>query len=197
MISPLNRTNAPMIVRFFDICFKQGVLDACDLGDDYGVREFIEEHRNSFTFGILGQPDDYDWQMFRFTLYRWARSAKMTGLAENYIYEIRKKNYLWCFLLYCLRFYILGMEEWLKYPNQVAIQMFKKERKIHWDPSIEPKKFSVFDVISYMHEFAADYRRIPEDERPVGSFTMDDYCSAIYDLTRKYVTGKTRKKKDV
>lgn len=42
--TPLNRRSAPYIVRFFDYCYKRGVWDACDHGDDYEVRSFVEEH---------------------------------------------------------------------------------------------------------------------------------------------------------
>lgn len=188
--SPLNRKTAPEIVRFFDVCFKQGVISACHFGDDYGVKDFINAHKPNFSFGVLGEPDDYDWQSFRFALYRWARASRQTTLAENYIYQIRKKDALWCFLPYCMRFYIMGMEEWLKYPNPVGIELFKKTIKVHWDPTNPVRKFTTYDFIAYLQEFALDYRRLPDELHPINPYTMDGFCTAIHDLTRSYATGK-------
>mgnify|MGYP006988898266 CR=1 FL=1 len=184
----LNRTTAPQVIRFFDICFKQGVFDAYNLGDDLEAKAFLEERSEDWKFGILGEADDYDWQAFRFTLYWWARKYHMTGLAENYIFKIQTKNYLWCLLPYCMRFYLMGIDEWECYPNPVNIEVFKGQNKVHWDPSADVNKFTTQDYIYHMQDFAHKYRRLPEDyPYPVSPGVMDEYCKAIYDLTRKYV----------
>lgn len=190
MRDPLNRSTAPMVVRLFDACFKQGVIDACNLGDDYSVREFIDEHKESFTFGVLGDDERYDWQLYRFTLYRWARMYKLTTLAENYILFIKSRNYMWALLPFCLQFYIMGAEEWLAYPNPSRISLFKANLKVHWDINYPIKKFTLPDYVSYMHEIAHAYQKVPEESRQIGPSTMDGYCQALYNLTRKYVEEK-------
>lgn len=185
---PLNRTTAPMVLRFFDICFKQGVLDAHNFSDDYGAREFLTARKEDWRFGVLGEPDDFDWEMFRFTLYRWARQNHMTKFGEGYIYRILKKNYLWCLLPYCMRFYLMGIEEWLTYPNPSGLELFKHEGKVHWAPNPDvPRKITKDDFRYYMQDFAYQYRRLPEEQMPIASKTMDEYNRAIYDLTHKYV----------
>lgn len=181
----LNRAIAPHILRFYDTCFKQGVLDACEFGDDIGAKDFLDSRSEDWQFGILGQPEWFDWQMYRFSLYWWARKAGMKSLAENYIFKIRKIDSVWCFLPYCMRFYLLGIEEWLKYPNQTGIEVFKGTPRVHWDPKVPVKKFTNGDYISYMHDFAYAYRLLPEESRKVSQRTMDSYCLALYDLTRK------------
>lgn len=188
MINPLNRTTGPQILRFFDVCFKQGVLDAYNLGDDLEARSFLESKKEDWSFGVLGQPDDFDWRSFRFTLYWWARRARMKSLAENYIFKIRVKNYLWCFLAYCMRFYLMGIEEWLAYPNPVNIEVFRSQSKMHWNPSYPVKNFTRGDYISYMHEMEHDFLRLPEGSRQAAASAMASFISAIYDLTRKYVS---------
>lgn len=187
----LNRTSGPNIVKFLDICFKQGVIDACNIGNDFTCREFCDQHSSEWTFGVLGEPDDYDWRMFRFALYRWARQSRMTGFAENYIYRIATKSLNWCFILYCMRFYLMGIQEWLEYPNPVGIEIFKKTPRIHWKQL--PKhlvKMTKPDIITYMQEIAFEYQRRPEEERPVSSTQMDSFCVAIFDLTRPLHYGK-------
>lgn len=192
MRDPLNRTSAPMIVRFFDVCFKQGVIDACKTDDSFEVGRFIEGHRYDGAFGILGSEYEYecDWEMFRFTLYKWARNAGLRSFAENYLLMIRKKNYLWCLLPYCMQFYLLGASEWLDYPNEMQVERFKMEKKKHWSPNSPVKAFTLPDYMSYLHEFAYIYRKLPEDRKQVSTAMMEGFCQAIYALTRKYVSNK-------
>lgn len=183
---PLNRSTAPMIIRLFDLCFRHGVFDASDLEDDFSVREFINKHKDNGTFGILGDDLEYDWQMFRFMIYRWARENHMKRLAEEYIIMVRKKDYLWAILPYCMWFYMLGMKEWLEYPSKRAIELFKTRTKRHWSPNAPNKIFMLNDYVSYMHEAAYDFRRIPEDKQPLSPHLIDSFCLAIYDLCMKY-----------
>lgn len=184
----LNRTSAPQIIRLYDVCFKQGVIDACEFGDDLGAKEFLDQHKADWTFGILGRPEAFDWQMFRFTLYWWARKSRLTGFAENYIFKIKKPNYHWCLLPYCMRFYLMGIEEWLNYPVPSRLEIFKNTGRIHWHSIDAMKKFTNGDYITYMHDFAYAYRQQPEENMIASSVAMDNFCLAVYDLTRKYVS---------
>lgn len=190
----LNRTSAPTVVRFFDVCFKQGVIDACAFADDYGAQEFLKQHREKWDFGVLGEPDDYDWEMWRFTLYRWARQHHYMKFSSDFIYRVVNKTYLWYFLPYCMQFYLMGIEEWLEYPNPVKMEIFKGENRIHWKP-VERylRKITTDDTISYMQEFCYKFRRSPLSEgedRVMNPNAMDAFCQAIHDLTRKYDTRK-------
>ena len=197
----LNRSSAPTVVRFFDLCFKQGVIDAYNFGDDYGTKEFLKQHREAWDFGVLGEPDDFDWEMWRFTLYRWARRNRFTKFSQDFIYRIIKKNYLWYFLPFCMQFYLLGIEEWLEYPNPVKLEIFKGESKVHWKP-VEKHlhKMTVNDYISYMQEFCYSFRRNPRSEgedRVMSPAALDAFCQAIHDLTRKYDTRKKLRIKEL
>ena len=64
MTEPLNRTNASMLARFFDTCFRHGVMDSCALEDNYTVRSFAERHDGHCSFGVVGDDLNYDWKMF-------------------------------------------------------------------------------------------------------------------------------------
>lgn len=190
---PLNRVNGPHILRLYDVCFKHGVIDACKMEDDYEVRRFVEEHTSTWEFGVLGEDLEVDWQMFRFVLYRWCReSPGLTKFAENYLLRVRITNLYWCLLPYCMRFYLLGIKEWLDYPNRAGIEIFKKNNRVHWSKNEKTKNFTKPDYISYMHEFAFEYRRLPEGSRPVTDSAMDTFCSAVFDLTRKYAAWKRK-----
>ena len=181
---------APLIVRMFDTCFRHGVIDACNIDDDFAVREFVTKHQNAGTFGILGDDLDYDWQMFRFTLYRWARENHMRRLAEEYIIFVRKTDYLWPLLPYCMWFYLFGMREWLDYPSKQNMAFFLSRTKQHWSPKAPSKSFVMQDYVSYMHEAAYDYRRVPEEMQPVSTRLVDSFCMAIYDMCQKKLREK-------
>lgn len=186
MSSALNRTSANQILLFFDACFKQGVLDAYDLGSDLEARDFLQEKRADWSFGRLGMRGEFDWQMFRQTLYWWARRSRLQSLAEKYIFKIRTKAITWCLFPFCMRFYLNGIEEWIDYPNEARIEIFKSSKRVHWSPNSELSKFTKGDYFSYLHEFAYQFRQIPESEQPVNATLMDSFIQALYDLSSAY-----------
>ena len=189
MRDPLNRRNAPGIIRLFDTCFRQGVFDACDAGDDCMVRDFVSRHRSSWTFGTILGADEEDWRSFRFIVYRWARENGNTFIAENYLIMIRKTNYLWCILPFCMWFYLMGAEEWLAYPDPTRIQVFKANKRTHWNQNVKVKAMTRMDFISYMHDACFQYRSLEPEKKLVNDLAMDNYCSAVFDLTRPYAKG--------
>jgi hypothetical protein len=113
----------------------------------------------------------------------------MKNLAENYFFRIRNKNYTWCILPYCMRFYLMGISEWLEYPYPGRKELFKKGSKGHWNPNSAVKTFTRMDIISYLHTFEFEYRKSPEEAHEVSEAAMSSFIQAIYDLSRKYVTG--------
>ena len=184
--SPLNRTTAPQILRLCTLCLKHGVLDAYELGDDYAAREFLDQHKEDWTYGVLGEPDDYDWKMWRFSLYKWCRRNGMTTFAETYLYNVKRFNYLYCPILMSMRFYLIGIEEWLAYPNPVNIERYRKDTSMHWQPMGRgAQKIFRREVIMQMQDIAYQYRRLPEDRREISFGVMDEFCTAVYDMTSK------------
>ena len=184
--SPLNRTTAPQILRLCALCLKNGVLDAYEMGDDYAVEEFLRKHKENWTYGVLGEPDDYDWKMWRFALYRWCRKCGLTSFAENYLYEVKRFNYLYCPILLSMRFYLMGIEEWLSYPNPVNIERFRKESSTHWTSmGAGSQKMTRREIIAEMQNIAYQFRRRPEEQREMSYGVLEEFSSAIYDLTSK------------
>ena len=88
MRSPLNSSTGPQVIRLFDVCFKRGVRDARAFEDDDFVREFVSERGYDWKFGVIGDHMIYDWRLYRFRLYQWARESRLSGLAENYLFNI-------------------------------------------------------------------------------------------------------------
>ena len=84
----------------------------------------------------------------------------------------------------------MGVEEWLSYPSATQIEIFKMNKRIHWDPNQPVKRFTRMDYISYMHEACFAYKKLDEENKPVTDTAMDSFCQAVYDLTREYVSRK-------
>lgn len=180
-----------MAVRFMYLCFQRGVLDAYELGDDLEASEFYREKSADWTFGTLMNPEYVDWKSFRSQLYWWAREHHMKALAESYIFRINSKNYTWCLVLYCMRFYLMGVKEWLDYPNPARIELFKQSGTGHWNPNVPIKGMTRTDIISYLHTFEYEFRRLGENDLGISQASMSSFVSALFDLSRRYVTGRT------
>lgn len=191
MNSLLTRTTAPMAIRFMALCFKRGVIEGSELGNDIDAKEFYDEKSMDWSFGTLLHPEYTDWKAFRSQMYWWAREYRMKTLAESYLFRIRNKNYTWCILPYCMRFYLLGVKEWLDYPNPGRIELFKQSGNVHWDPNAPIKSITRMDIISYLHTFEFDFRRLEQGVLEISEASMSSFIHALYDLSRKYVTGTT------
>ena len=184
----LNRSTADQILRFFDVCFKQGVIDACEFGDDWAVKDFYEKHIEDWDFGVLGEADDMDWELFRVKLYHWGRERGYRKFLIEYVYQIHRKNYAWYFFVFCMRFYLLGIGEWLEYPNSTRIEQFKNFPNKHWvDKPSALAKISKTDKIVTMQDEMFKYCAVPEEDRRLSVDIMDSFCRAIHDLTRPLI----------
>lgn len=196
MKSLLNRTTAPQLVRLLDYCFKRGVLDAAELEDDYKAKDWLEARKKDWKFGLVYEDETIDWRRWRFFLLRWCRLARLGKLGETYIDRIYSKNIYFVCLNMTFRFYMMGVEEWLEYPNRNNTQIFKQESKIHWKPVPQYlRKISTDDFISYLQEFAYEYQNIEEaakEDNPSDA-AMASFCRSVWQLTRKYPTyGEVR-----
>lgn len=190
--SPLNRTTAPQVVRLFDYCFRQGVSDACDYGDDIAVQEWLDRRLADGQYGILSEYDAvFDWKRWRLVLYRWCRMGRLGGIGERYVDQIHRYKATSAFALLpmAMRFYLMGVEEWLAYPNQNNMAQFKQAKKIHWKPV--PQHLRIMrtsDFISYIQEFV--YERVQKHfEDDLNQARYDGFATAMWRCTQKYYVG--------
>ena len=184
----LTKTIAKQILRLFDHCFKQGVMDAADSSDDLMAREWLEARLNDGKFGRVIEPDaEYNWKRWRFTLYWWSRESKIGTLGENYIDYIRDMNsFHYALLPVCMRFYLMGVQEWLDYPNPSKMVFFTGENNVHWAPvGSNIRKISVTDFISYVQMFI--FERVEKQyEGDMPSSRYDSFAQALWTLTKRF-----------
>lgn len=197
----LNRSTARQALRLFDYCFKMGVLDARDVEDDYLVQEWYDSHNSDWTYGLLSAPDAvFPWQRWRHTLYRWCRNTGLRLLGETYIDMMRSKSQscLFAIIPISMRFYLMGVEEWLAYPNRTNAEVFKMNLYIHWKP-MRPatlKTIRTDDFIAYMQDWAYEFKDLPLDVQKIvcKDTFFDGFIQGIWQLTRAVTTyGKIRR----
>ncbi len=85
-----------------------------------------------------------------------------------------------------MRFYLMGVEEWLEYPNPLNVELFKHTKKIHWKqvPS-HLKNMTTGDFLSLLQDFIYERQKMHLD----GDLTeaqYDGFSRAMYRYTRKY-----------
>ena len=187
---PLNRTTAPQVIRLFDSCFKRGVLDAAAQDDDYGVKEWLERHKEMWDYGLVYDDDNFDFRRWRFTIERWCREDRLGSVGDTYLNSIHVRknnsNFLFAILPITMRFYLMGVEEWLEYPNPLSLELFRHTKKIHWKPV--PKhlvNMTTSDFLSLLQEFVYERQRMKlEDDLTERQY--DGFSVAMYRYTRKY-----------
>lgn len=197
----LNRTTARQALRLFDYCFKMGVLDARDVEDDYLVQEWYNTHRPEWSYGLLSAPDAvFTWQRWRHTLYRWCRNTGLRTLGETYIDMMRRRaqSCLFAIIPLTMRFYLMGVEEWLAYPNRANAEVFKMNLYVHWKP-MRPASLKLIrtdDYIAYLQDWSYEFRDLPLNvQKNLCKDTFfDSFTQAIWQLTRTLTTyGKIRR----
>lgn len=187
---PLNRTTAPQVIRLFDSCFKRGVLDAFSQDDDISVREWLERHKEAGDFGLVYDDENFDFRRWRFTIERWAREDRLGSVGDTYLNSmyVRKKNntFLYAILPMTMRFYLMGVEEWLSYPNPISIEVFRHTKKVHWKQVPNHlRNITTSDFLSLLQEFIYERQKMHLDD-DLTDRQYDSFSVAMYQYTRKY-----------
>ena len=188
---PLNRTTAPQVIRLFDSCFKRGVLDACAQDDDYGLKDWVEAHKSSGSYGLVYDDENFDWKRWRFTIERWCREDRLGSVGDVYLNSIHvrresSRNFLFAVIPMTMRFYIMGVEEWLAYPNPLNTEIFKHTKKIHWKQVPKHlRNITTNDFLSILQEFIYERQRM-HLEGDLTERQYDSFSIAMYRFTRKY-----------
>lgn len=185
METVLNRTSATRILRFLSLCLKRGVLDAASLQDSFEAQSFYDAHWDKWDFALIGEPDDFDWKMFRFEMYKMCRRSGLSLFAEQYLYQIRTQDYLFCPLIFAMRFYLMGVKEWLDYPNTARLDIYRLEKTpMHFiGDSHNARSMKRVDILANMQDTAYKYRRWATDRtKPTGN-TMVEFVSALFTMT--------------
>jgi hypothetical protein len=169
-----------------------------ELGDDYAAMDFLERHKADGGYGLVYDDEKFDWRRWRFVLERWCREFRLGSVGETYIDSmyvrtLSRRNFLFAIIPISMRFYLMGVEEWLDYPNPAGAEIFRNTRKIHWKPV--PKHMRIMttpDIRSYVQEFIYERQKMAI-EGDLSDTQYDDFSRALWKMTQKYATGSKAK----
>ena len=187
--SHITRSSVKEVIRLLDLCYKRGVIDACAVEDDLAVRDWLDAMHKSGRYGLVEFPDEEcDWKRWRFFLLRWCRENRMSTLGFNYIDGIRKPvGFEYVIIPMTMRFYIQGVKEWLEYPNELALELFKSKCRQRWTNKVPQtmKNMNNNDFISLIQEFIYELRQYPMEEMvDFPRSNLDNFEIAIWETTR-------------
>ena len=185
MNSPITKKNGTDLLRLMDYCFKRGVVDACEVGDNYAVQTWYDEMLHSGRYGLVSFPDEeFDWRRWRFIIHKWAREQRFPYSCTDYIDGIRKAQGMGFVIVpMTMRFYLMGVGEWLEYPNDLAILMFKAKKFVRWSNKVPShmKNMKNEDMILLIQEFSYEFKQYPAGEvGNLGPHALDDFEMAIW-----------------
>ena len=185
----MNRTTGPQCIRLLDICFRQGVFDACELDDNVYAKEFLDTMLETGGYGLLLEPtSNYDARRWQLALYRMCRFENLRSLVEGYIDRVHmyKNTYLWALIPITMRFYLMGIQEWLEYPNPNALELFRHNRRVHWKKTTSHlKAITRQDFITLVQEFVYE-RQDRNFEGDLSAAKYDGFANALWRTNQKY-----------
>lgn len=189
MTSPITHKSALDVVRLLDFCYKKGVIDACGVEDDLAVQDWLDATHKKGKYGLVDFPDEEcDWKRWRFFLLRWCRENKLSKLGFDYIDGIRKvSGFEYVIIPMTMRFYLQGVKEWLEYPNEMGIALFKSRYRQRWTNKVPKnmKNMKTDDFISLIQEFIYEFRQFPMDEMTdLRDSALDNFEYAMWQMTR-------------
>ena len=189
MRSPITRKSAPEIIRLLDLCYKQGVVDAAEMEDDLSVKDWLDETVESNRYGLVCVDDPKcDWKRWRFYLLRWCRDNRMSTLGFDYIDNIRKASGIGYIIIpVSFKFYLRGVRDWLQYPNEMNMALFKSKGRLRWgaEATSMSKILKNDDYIFIIQEYVYELRNKPTVEmRKITDRTIDGFEYAMWQTTR-------------
>ena len=189
MTSKITRSSAPEVIRLLDFCYKKGVIDAAAVEDDLAVQDWLDAMHKQGKYGLVDFPDEEcDWKRWRFFLLRWCRENRLSKLGFEYIDSLRKvSGFEYVVIPMTMRFYLQGVKEWLEYPNELGLILFKSNGRQRWTNNV-PQTMKVMrtdDFISLIQEYIYELRQYPMEEMvDFPSSNYDNFEYAMWQMTR-------------
>lgn len=190
MKTPITRRNAQEIISLLDFCFRKGVLSAYEVGNDWQVKDWYDERLGNWSYGMVDYPDEeFDWRRWRFFLLKWCRENRLSMTTYELIDGVRVvQGMSYVLLLMTMRFYLLGVKEWLEYPNGAALAIFRSRRKQRWSNKVPEhmKNMKNDDFISLIQEFSYEFRSNPVgDVAKLKQNAFTSFEMAMWTMTRR------------
>lgn len=160
---PINKYSTRALLRLFDTCYKTGVKDAIDIGNEMQCLEFCEKMYATEKFGRIIYDYEYTWKEWKYRLSQMlfddiANFRTCTKYLECITHY---GSYIACALPIAMDFYMKGIKDYCQYPNSCNLVRFNEEHNLLWGKTI--KRVSYNDVIRTLTGFCFDRARLDEE----------------------------------
>lgn len=136
-VQPIITTQvARSIISLVDYCYRLGVFDAYEVGDEGLAREYLGEVSKVGVYGFLN--DDFqaiDWEEWMLRLLAGARNTSWRSVMASLYSMVGKRpnnSYIGAFVPISQMFYAKGVRDYSNYSNSCNIEVFRGRTKTQW-----------------------------------------------------------------
>lgn len=154
--TPINYYSARALMRLFDACYKMGVEDAIEVGDEAQCMEFCAKMYAPMKFGRITKDFTYTWREWKFRLSQMLHEGTMYARKGLEFFNCVGSygNYLSCVFPIAMDFYMRGIKDYCKHPNPSKWVMFNSKGFMLWKD--KPIKRPMEDFVRMCTEFCYD-----------------------------------------
>lgn len=180
----INRNTAHKITQLFDECYKRGVIDAYETRDVFKCDTFVQAIRNTPEYGLLSVDYIMTWREWRTYLINLCINRKISMLIDKVLYKIHSPTGYWySILVFAKVFYIKGVEDYSKMPDEDRIIVFKSNKMIEWATTYKGN-FRKLDANKYVQITYKKYMEMSHND-PNLPISLEDFCRSMWVSTDK------------
>lgn len=160
--TPINHYSARSLMRLFDQCYKLGVKDGIDVGNESQCEEFCDKMYRAECFGRIVLDYEYSWREWKFRLSQMIyEDTKYRHQGLKYFECVTTyASYLACVLPIAMDFYMKGLKDYASYPNSENWVKFNSKSFILWEKNL--RKSTSDEFLRFLTGFCYDRIRIDQ-----------------------------------
>lgn len=132
----ITRTIALNIISLVDYCYRKGVEDAYDIGDEGLAREFLDKVSEIGVYGFLNEEGyTMGWKEWSLRLMSQSRMTRWNSPMTRYFTLVGNRvnqNYLGTFIPVSEAFYAKGVRDYTNNPYGCDFQLFQEKERVYW-----------------------------------------------------------------
>lgn len=153
----LDKTTARQFSVIFMELYKNGLRHACEVDDEGLVREHIEKLSQPRMFGYVGEVRE-SFTYWENRMIDIAEDKRFRGTIVEYFSRLGRygKSYLSVALVIAKDFYIRGLEDYMRYPDEKRIPQLDKHQYLWWGEK-SLRKIDKFHIRTYVQDRCDDH----------------------------------------
>lgn len=169
----IDSTLMNIILSIFNTCYKQGVMDAEDVGDGELYASF--EHELSVP-GVYGRINDFD----RYDIHGWRIQLLQmlfhkSEAHKNFLLRMDiKKDYINCVFPISLEFYLMGIRDYNANPTIHNFDLFDNDKMQRWTKK-GIDRVAKSDIMVWVQSFGFKRSQIDFNNHRPASFPKKRY----------------------